>query len=110
MLSWMALAPAAQCQITEDFKPPQANCCLQMFAQRLADQMQDWNQLGRYHADDAQLMSAAPDPRRVVFLGDSITDGWNLAKFSPTSLTSIAVLAGRPRRRCWFACILMSLT
>ena len=82
-LTVMALAPAGRCQLTEEFKPPQANCCLQMFAQRLADQMQDWNQLGRYHADDAQLMSAAPDPHRVVFLGDSITDGWNLGQFFP---------------------------
>lgn len=79
----LALAPAARCQLAEDFKPPQANCCLQMFAQRLADEMQDWNQLGRYHADDARLMAAPADPHRVVFLGDSITDGWKLEQFFP---------------------------
>jgi len=83
ILAFMAFPPVARCQLTEDFKPPQANCCLQMFAERLADQMQDWNQLGRYHADDARLMSAAPDPHRVVFLGDSITDGWKLEQYFP---------------------------
>jgi lysophospholipase L1-like esterase len=83
MLAALALAPAARCQLAGDFNPPQAGCCLPMLAQRLADQLQDWNQLGRYHADDAGLMSASSDPQRVVFLGDSITDGWNLAQYFP---------------------------
>lgn len=83
VLATLAWAPAARCQITEDFKPAQANCCLQMFAQGLADEMQDWNQLGRYHADDARLMAAPPEQHRVVFLGDSITDGWKLGQFFP---------------------------
>lgn len=82
-LAVLAMAPVGRCQLVEDFKPAQANCCLQMFAQRLADQMQDWNQLGRYHADDARLMSAPPDGHRVVFLGDSITDGWKLEHYFP---------------------------
>lgn len=82
-LAALALAPVARCQLTEDFKPPQANCCLQMFAQRLADELQDWNQLGRYHADDTRLMGGPADPHRVVFLGDSITDGWKLEQFFP---------------------------
>ena len=83
VLVTMAVAPVAQGQLTDDFKPPQANCCLQMFTQRLADEMQDWNQLGRYHADDARLMSAPAESHRVVFLGDSITDGWNLQQYFP---------------------------
>jgi lysophospholipase L1-like esterase len=82
-LAATALAPAARCQLTDDFKPPQANCCLQMFAQRMADEMQDWNQLGRYREDDARLMAASPEARRVVFLGDSITDGWKLEQYFP---------------------------
>ncbi len=52
-------------------------------AQGLADQLQDWNQLGRYHADDERLKALSPDPNRVVFLGDSITDGWKLDQFFP---------------------------
>jgi lysophospholipase L1-like esterase len=36
----------------------------------------DWPQLGRYREDNAALAPAAADERRVVFYGDSITDGW----------------------------------
>jgi lysophospholipase L1-like esterase len=36
----------------------------------------DWPQLGRYRADNAALASAAAGEQRVVFYGDSITDGW----------------------------------
>jgi lysophospholipase L1-like esterase len=75
-----SLAPA---QVVETYAPPKANCCLQFSAQGLADQLQDWNQLGRYHADDERLKQMPAEPARVVFLGDSITDGWNLAQFFP---------------------------
>jgi len=44
---------------------------------------QDFNQLGRYHATDELLKAQPPEPNRVVFLGDSITDLWNLAQFFP---------------------------
>ncbi len=67
----------------EEYNPPKANCCLPAAAQNLADQLQDWNQLGRYHADDERLKLLPADPNRVVFLGDSITDGWNLAEYFP---------------------------
>jgi lysophospholipase L1-like esterase len=36
----------------------------------------DWPQLGRYRAENAALAPAAPVEERVVFYGDSITDGW----------------------------------
>ena len=67
----------------EEYNPPKADCCLQRAAQSLADQLQDWNQLGRYHADNARLKVQPEDPHRVVFLGDSITDQWNLAQYFP---------------------------
>lgn len=80
-----ALLPlsAAFGQLVEDYKPPRANCCLQFSAQGLADQLQDWNQLGRYHADNEALRAQGPVPGRVVFMGDSITDGWKLAQSFP---------------------------
>jgi len=78
------LLPVALCgQLLEQYNPPKANCCLRFAAQDLADQLQDWNQLGRYHDDDMQREAQPPDPHRVVFLGDSITDGWDLARFFP---------------------------
>ena len=52
-------------------------------AAKLAEQLQDWNQLGRYHADDVRLERSPAVEGRVVFLGDSITDGWSLAKYFP---------------------------
>jgi lysophospholipase L1-like esterase len=70
-------------QVVEDFHPPKASCCLQGAAQHLADQLQDWNQLGRYDEDDRKLEAQPAEPGRVVFLGDSITDGWDLARDFP---------------------------
>ena len=37
---------------------------------------QDWANLGRYRADDEQLESTSSTAKRVVFMGDSITDFW----------------------------------
>ena len=36
----------------------------------------DWPQLGRYRADNAALGPVGQGEQRVVFYGDSITDGW----------------------------------
>ncbi|MGH9454804.1 MAG: SGNH/GDSL hydrolase family protein [Terriglobia bacterium] len=82
-LATLMLAPATPCQLVEQFNPPKAACCLPFLAQHLSDQLQDWNQIGRYHADDERLMAQPANPHRVVFLGDSITDFWNLAKYFP---------------------------
>lgn len=38
--------------------------------------LQDWPALGRYAADNAKLAPPAGGENRVVFMGDSITDGW----------------------------------
>ena len=77
----LVLLPAAFAQLTEEFNPPRANCCLAGTAQSLADQLQDWNQLGRYHADNARLKAQPAEAGRVVFYGDSITDGWKLPQW-----------------------------
>jgi lysophospholipase L1-like esterase len=77
------IAPAASAQLVEDYNPPHANCCLASAAQALANQLEDWNQLGRYHADNEKLKAQPADPQRVVFMGDSITDGWKLTQFFP---------------------------
>jgi lysophospholipase L1-like esterase len=83
MSSCLLVGRSASCQLVEQFNPPKANCCLAGLAQSLAEQLQDWNQLGRYHADDERLKAQPVDPHRVVFLGDSITDGWDLARYFP---------------------------
>jgi lysophospholipase L1-like esterase len=38
--------------------------------------LDDWAQLKRYQAEDAALPPPTPGQPRVVFYGDSITDGW----------------------------------
>ncbi len=45
----VTVALPAKGQLVQEFKPPKADCCLQILAQRLAEDLQDWNQLGRYH-------------------------------------------------------------
>lgn len=42
----------------------------------LQQRLADWPQLARYRADNAALPAPAENERRVVFYGDSITDGW----------------------------------
>jgi lysophospholipase L1-like esterase len=83
LFALLMLPLAARCQLAEEFKPVRANCCLPGTAQSLADQLQDWNQLGRYHADNESLKSQPAVAGRVVFYGDSITDYWRLAVSFP---------------------------
>jgi lysophospholipase L1-like esterase len=79
----LCLPFSVRAQFVQDFSPPPSTCCLPGAASHLADALQDWNQLGRYHADDVRLETAPAAQGRVVFLGDSITDGWDLAKYFP---------------------------
>lgn len=82
-LAALAAGAPAGAQLTDDYNPPRANCCLLNTAKSLADQLQDWNQLGRYYAANEELKKLPADPKRVVFMGDSITDGWRLAEAFP---------------------------
>src|SRR5580704_15774489 len=47
-------------------------CCGCAFSQSATD----WPNLARYHDENARLAAPAPGESRVVFMGDSITDGW----------------------------------
>jgi hypothetical protein len=64
--------------------------------------LKDWANLGRYREENAKLPPPAAGEDRVVFMGDSITDGWGrkYGKFFPANLTSIAESADRQRLRC----------
>jgi lysophospholipase L1-like esterase len=70
-------------QLVDEYNPPRANCCLVMSARNLADQLQDWNQLGRYHKSNQELLGQNVPENRVVFMGDSITDLWKLDQYFP---------------------------
>src|SRR6267142_6034565 len=45
-------------------------------AARLQARLQDWPALARYREANAGVTAPATDEKRVVFMGDSITDGW----------------------------------
>jgi lysophospholipase L1-like esterase len=79
----LAIAAGAQGQLADEFNPPHANCCLINNARGLADQLQDWNQLGRYHQANEELKKQPAESKRVVFMGDSITDFWRLDQYFP---------------------------
>ncbi|HEX8890536.1 MAG TPA: SGNH/GDSL hydrolase family protein [Pyrinomonadaceae bacterium] len=53
--------------------------CAEVKAQaaHLETRLKDWPQLARYHDADTKVAPPAKDEKRVVFMGDSITDGWD---------------------------------
>jgi len=79
---WLS-GSTAHAQLVDSFNAPRSNCCLINSAKGLADQLQDWNQLGRYYQANQQLKQQPAPANRVVFMGDSITDFWNLAQYFP---------------------------
>lgn len=82
--SLLLLAAPAKAQLVDEFNTPKSNCCLSGMAKSLADQLQDWNQLGRYHAANENLKKQPTETNRVVFMGDSITDLWKLEQSFPS--------------------------
>jgi lysophospholipase L1-like esterase len=56
-----------------------AQDCAEVKAQvtRLETRLKDWPALARYHDANAKVSPLAKDEKRVVFMGDSITDGWD---------------------------------
>jgi len=50
-------------------------------ASRIAVFTDDYGQLQRYRADDASVKTMSDSKNRVIFFGDSITDGWKLDKY-----------------------------
>ena len=55
-------------------------------AERAETRLKDWPALGRYREDNHKVGVPAKDAKRVVFMGDSITDGWdapNMGGFFP---------------------------
>jgi lysophospholipase L1-like esterase len=51
--------------------------------QQMQAHLEDWPDLARYRAENEALPPVARGEKRVVFLGDSITDGWGR---SPTTV------------------------
>ncbi|MGO8790499.1 MAG: SGNH/GDSL hydrolase family protein [Terriglobia bacterium] len=67
-----------------------AACCPTIGAEALAEQAhkvavqaEDWAELNYYHTENVKLQAAPADTRRVVFIGDAITEPWDLARYFP---------------------------
>lgn len=74
-----------------------------VFGQAYSDLLyRDWAGLRAYAQVNKTLGDVRPD---VVFMGNSITEGWfNQHRSSSGKTTSWgAASAGRPRRKCWCA-------
>jgi len=54
-------------------------------ADRLQARFNDFANYGRYREANTKLAPPAKDEKRVVFMGDSITDGWKLNEYFPGS-------------------------
>lgn len=65
--------------------PPVADEKLKTELERSQRILKDWANLGRYRADNASVTVPAAGEKRVVFMGDSITDAWgrSYGKFFP---------------------------
>ena len=83
LLAGLMLPASARAQLVTEYEPVRHACCQALNIRNLADQLQDWNQLSRYHIENEELRKKPADPRRVVFMGDSITELWPLAEAFP---------------------------
>jgi lysophospholipase L1-like esterase len=84
VLSVMLLSLPALAQKPAPSVPPTGFTGLDQYrASRIAIYTDDFGQLARYRQADASLGPPAAGETRVVFLGDSITDYWNLADYFP---------------------------
>src|SRR5580704_1371062 len=83
VVTGLVLLAQVHAQTVDEFKSPKTPCCLVGTLQRLAAQLDDWNQLGQFYAANEELKKQPADPKRVVFMGDSITIGWHLDEFFP---------------------------
>ncbi len=77
----LLLAAAASAQLQS--LPPDTPQTLAARAARRAKWLSDWPNLARYAEADATLPAPEPGEQRVVFMGDSITDGWKLNEYFP---------------------------
>jgi lysophospholipase L1-like esterase len=77
-----ALSLAAHAQYMQAIPPKTPENC-EVRADKMEKWLLDWPNLARYRQADLDA-AANPEPDRVVFMGDSITDHWDLAASFPS--------------------------
>jgi lysophospholipase L1-like esterase len=70
---------SAQDQTTANDSPE----AMRQRIERMQRRLQDWPQLSRYTEANAKVPLPEKSENRVVFMGDSITDIWNLTEYFP---------------------------
>lgn len=80
IVAWVALFSAAGAQQKQSSDPCQS---LKEERQQIDAKMRDWPSLSQYREADAQLGLPAKGESRIVFMGDSITQNWNLSDSFP---------------------------
>lgn len=81
---WLSASVFGQTPAQSQTPPPADSVeALKQQIDRLQRRLQDWPQLNRYKDANAKVEPLAKGEDRVVFMGDSITDGWKLAEYFP---------------------------
>lgn len=85
LLAAAGSAWAQQEKVPEAATKESENCVnlpsLEKKLEDMNDRLTDWPQLARYRAANAEVKAPEKGEVRVVFLGDSITDGWQFPQF-----------------------------
>src|SRR5262249_54162122 len=68
----------------EQAPAPDSPEALKQQLERAQRRLVDWPQLNRYKEANAKVPASVKGERRVVFMGDSITDGWKLDEYFPS--------------------------
>ena len=63
--------------------PPETPDAQRARMESMEKKLSDWPNLARFADANAALPPPAPKERRVVFMGDSITQGWELVAWFP---------------------------
>jgi len=82
-IALLSVLPLAAQTVPAAPPAPAAPCPQPAQVEHMKAQLADWPNLDRYRDADAALQPPAPGEQRVVFYGDSITDGWNIADSFP---------------------------
>jgi lysophospholipase L1-like esterase len=79
VLLFIATAVSAQSPTASPAASAGTADCAEVKAQAARDEarLKDWPALARYHDDNSKVSPLAKGEQRVVFMGDSITDGWD---------------------------------
>lgn len=86
MASMLGIAGGAWAQAQQSAAAKRAEDCeklpaLEKQVVELEKTLDDWAEVGRYREANAAISAATKDEKRVVFLGDSITEGWVNPRF-----------------------------